>query len=143
MTEKPRCKKCGRILNSMASIARGLGPICAGATVRQQKRAVPIRAKRNSGKAYQSVGMSESQVLLFTGELPAKPVSRKELYQRRREKRRRSFETRQAFECGLMLPKKMPLVYEPLEDGNWKENPSGRVIPHERLQQYLTRYRLI
>lgn len=87
--------------------------------------------------------MSESQVLLFTGELPAKPVSRKELYQRRREKRHRSFETRQAFECGLLLPKKMPLVYEPMEDGNWKENPSGRVIPHERLQQYLTRYRLI
>jgi hypothetical protein len=30
-----------------------------------------------------------------------------------------------------------------LEDGSWQENPSGRVISHERLQQYLVRYRFI
>jgi len=72
-----------------------------------------------------------------------KPASKKELYRRRREERRRSFETRQPFQCGLLLPKKLSLVYEPLEDGNWKENPSGRVISHERLQQYLTKYRFI
>lgn len=81
--------------------------------------------------------------MLFPGESLAKPLSKKEMYRKRKEERRRSFETRQSFECGLLLPKKEPLVYEPLEDGNWKEAPSGRVIPHERLQQYLTKYRFI
>lgn len=142
MEGKPRCKKCGRVLKSPASIARGVGSVCAGATG-TQKKMVPVRVKRNSGKAYQSVGVSKQQVSLFPGEQPVKPMSKKELYRRRREERRRSFETRQPFQCGLLFPKKMPLVYEPLEDGRWKENPSGRVIPHERLQQYLTKYRFI
>ena len=142
MEGKPRCKKCGRILKSPASIARGLGSICAGAAG-TQKKVVPVRVKRNSGKAYQSVGTSERQVSLFTGELPAKPVSKKQLHRRRREERRRSFETRQPFICGLLMPKREPLVYKPLRDGKWQENPGGRVISHERLQQYLLKYRLI
>lgn len=28
--KKPRCAKCGRVLTSPASIARGIGPECAG-----------------------------------------------------------------------------------------------------------------
>jgi hypothetical protein len=99
--------------------------------------------KRSSGKVYQSVGVGDRQVPLFCGDMPAKPLSKKELYRRQREERRRFFESRQAFQCGLLMPKRKPLVYEPLEDGNWKESPSGRVIPHERLQQYLTKYRFI
>jgi hypothetical protein len=87
--------------------------------------------------------VSDGQSLLFPGEALAKPLSKKEMYRKRKEERRRFFETRQPFQCGLLLPKKMPLVYEPLEDGSWKENPSGRVIPHERLQEYLTKYRFI
>ena len=142
MEGRPRCKKCGRVLKSPASIARGLGSICAGAAGTIRKIA-PARPKQSSGKAYQSVGKGEKQASLFFGDTPAKLLNKKELYRRRREERRRSFETRQPFQCGLLLPKKMPLVYEPLEDGNWKENPSGRVIPNERLQEYLTRYRFI
>ena len=142
MEGKPRCKKCGRILKSPASIARGVGSVCAGATGTQKKMA-PVRTKRNSGKTYQKVGTSGRQVSLFTGDTPAKPVSKKELYRMRREERRRFFETRQPFECGILMPKRMPLVYEPLQDGNWQENPGGRVISHERLQQYLTKYRFI
>jgi hypothetical protein len=53
------------------------------------------------------------------------------------------FEMREAFQCGLLLPQRKPLVYVPLKDGNWMENPSGRVISHERLQEYLRRYRFI
>ncbi len=53
------------------------------------------------------------------------------------------FEMRDVFQCGLLLPQRKPLVYEPLEDGNWKESPSGRIISHERLQNYLRRYRFI
>ncbi len=142
MEGKPRCKKCGRVLKSPASIARGLGSICAGATGTRGKT-FRVRMKRGSGKAYQSVSAGEWQVPLFTGEMPVKSVSKKELYRRRREERRRSFETRRPFQCGLLMPKRMPLVYEPLEDGNWMESQSGRVIPHERLQDYLTKYRFI
>ncbi|MEP0805620.1 MAG: hypothetical protein HRF47_09030 [Chloroflexota bacterium] len=82
-------------------------------------------------------------MLLLPGELPAKPLSKREQYRRRREERRRMFEMREAFQCGLLLPQRKPLVYVPLKDGNWMENPSGRVISHERLQEYLRRYRFI
>jgi hypothetical protein len=43
----------------------------------------------------------------------------------------------------VLPPKRKPLVYTPLDDGTWRENPSGRVVSHERLQEYLTRYRFI
>ncbi len=142
MEGRPRCKKCGRVLKSPASIARGVGSVCAGATGARGKT-VRVRMKRSSGKAYQIVGAGGRQVPLFSGELPAKPVSKKELYRRRREERRRFFETRQSFQCGLLMPRRSPLVYEPLEDGNWQENPSGRVISHERLQEYLRKYQFI
>lgn len=142
MEGKPRCKKCGRVLKSPASIARGVGSVCAGAIGAQRKMA-SVQAKQSSGKAYQGIGVGERQTLLFSGELSARPVSKKELVRRRRDERRRSFETRHPFQCGLLMPKKMPLVYEPLADGNWQESPGGRVISHERLQQYLVKYRLI
>jgi hypothetical protein len=83
------------------------------------------------------------QAPLFTGELPKKPLNKKELFRRRREERRQLFETRMPFQCGLVLPARKPLVYTPLEDGSWQENYSGRVISHERLQQYLVRFRFI
>lgn len=142
MEGNPRCKKCGRALKSPASIARGMGSQCAGVTVTSGQIVRP-KLRRSSGRAYPSVGVSGGQCLLFPGEPSARPLSKKEIYRQRKEERRRSFDTRQPFQCGLLLPKKMPLVYEPLEDGSWKENPSGRVIPHERLHEYLTRYRFI
>jgi len=83
------------------------------------------------------------QAPLFPGELPKKRLSKRELFRRRRDERRRLFETREQFECGVVLPKRKPLVYTPLEDGSWKENPSGKIISHERLQEYLKRYRFI
>jgi len=142
MEGKPRCKKCGRALISPASIARGMGSKCAGISA-TFGRSVHPKTRRGTGRAYNGVEVSGGQSMLFPGEPSVKPLSKKEMYRRRKEERRRSFETRQPFQCGLLLPKKMPLVYEPLEDGSWKENPSGRVIPHERLQQYLTKYRFI
>jgi len=134
--------ECGRALKSPASIARGMGSKCAGVTATSGKR-VRSKARRSSGRAYPSVGMSGGQSLLFPGEPSAKPLGKKEMYRRRKEERRRSFETRQPFECGLLMPKRRPLVYEPLEDGTWKENLSGRVISHKRLQEYLRKYQFI
>ncbi len=108
-------------------------------------RHAPIyaRFKRNSGTAYQSAGLVQTQSPLFSGDLPTKRLSKRELYRRQREEHRRSFETREPFQCGFLLPKRKPLVYLPLEDGNWKENSSGRVISHERLQKYLRRYKFL
>jgi hypothetical protein len=83
------------------------------------------------------------QAPLFPGELPKKQLSKKEMFRWRRDERRRLFETREPFQCGVLLPKRKPLVYTPLEDGQWQENPSGRLISHERLQEYLVKYRFI
>ena len=99
---------------------------------------VRVRMKRSSGRAYQSIGASEQQDPLFSGEMPVKSVSKKELYRSRREERGHSFEIRQPFQCGLLMPKRKPLVYKLSDDGNWQENPGGRVILHKRLQKHLT-----
>jgi hypothetical protein len=142
MEEKRKCKKCGRYLKSPMSIARGMGPKCAGVSAASGK-SVCVRNKQSSGEAYQCAGPDHTHVPLFSGDLPMKRLSKKELYQRRRDERRRLFETREPFQCGMIMPKRKPLVYTPLEDGTWRENPSGRVVSHERLQEYLTKYRFI
>lgn len=142
MEENPRCKKCKRVLKSPISIARGMGPKCAGVSVIRGK-SVRARITRSSGIEYQSAGSDQLQTTLFPGDLPTKRLSKRELYRRRKEERRRSFETREPFQCGMLLPKRKPLIYTPLDDGSWKENPTGRVISHERLQEYLRQYRFI
>jgi hypothetical protein len=124
------------------SIARGMGLKCAGVPVTSGKN-VHIRIKQSSGEAYPCVVPDQVQSPLFPGELSTKRLSKREVYHQRREERRRLFETREQFQCGMLLPKRKPLVYTPLDDGNWKENPSGRVISHERLQEYLAKYRFI
>ena len=142
MEENPRCKKCKRVLKSPISIARGMGPKCAGVSATPGK-SVRVRITRSSGIAYQSACSDQLQTPLFPGDLPMKSLSKKELYRRRREERRRSFETREPFQCGMLLPKRKPLIYTPLDDGSWEENPTGRVISHERLKEYLSQYRFI
>jgi len=142
MDKQPKCKKCGRRLKSPLSIARGIGPKCAGITSTSGK-SIRVRNKPSSRTAYSDKTLAQVQASLFTGELPKKRLNKIELFRRRREERRRLFETRLPFQCGLVLPARKPLVYTPLEDGSWRENYSGRVISHERLQQYLVRYRFI
>ena len=142
MEKQPRCKKCGRRLKSPLSIVIGMGPKCAGIKS-TAGRSVRVQSKPSSRTAYSDKSLVQVQAPLFTGELPKKRLSRRELFRRRREERRRLFETRLPFQCGLVLPARKPLVYIPLEDGSWRENYSGRVISHERLQQYLVRFRLI
>ena len=51
MSQKPRCKKCGRVLRDPVSIARGMGPVCAGDTGRSGRRP-QVRARRSAGRAY-------------------------------------------------------------------------------------------
>ena len=142
MEKQPRCKKCGRRLKSPMSIARGMGPKCAGITSTSGK-SVRTRSKPSSRTAYSDKTLVQMQAPLFTGELPKKGLSKRELFRRRREERRRLFETRLPFQCGLVLPARKQLAYTPMEDGSWREDYSGRVISHERLQQYLVRFRFI
>ena len=142
MEKQPRCKKCGRRLKSPLSIAIGMGPKCAGIKS-TSGRSVRVHSKPSSRTAYSDKTLVQVQTPLFMGELPKKRLSKRELFRRRREERRRLFETRLPFQCGLVMPARKPLVYFPLEDGSWQENYSGRVISHERLQQYLVRFRFI
>lgn len=142
MEGKPRCKKCGRTLKAPASIARGMGSVCAGLSAGKGKREL-ARAQCVVGKNYLESGASGKQTLLFAGEVSIKPLSKKEVCQKQREERRRAFETHSRFQCGVAMPKNQLLIYEPLTDGKWKEYPTGRVISHKRLQGYLTRYQLI
>ena len=142
MEKQPRCKKCGRRLKSPLSIAIGLGPKCAG--IRSTSgRSVRTQSKPSTRTAYSDKKLIQVQAPLFTGELPKKGLSKRELFRRRRDERRRLFESRLPIQCGLVLPARSPLVYIPLEDGSWREDYSGRVISHERLQQYLVRFRFI
>jgi hypothetical protein len=142
MDKQPKCKKCGRRLKSPISIAMGMGPKCAGIKS-IAGRSVHVQGKPSTGTAYYEKTLVQVKAPLFSGKLPKKPLSKRELFRRRREERRRLFETRLPFQCGLVLPARKPLVYTPLEDGSWREDYSGRVISHERLQQYLVRYRFI
>lgn len=141
MEKQPRCKKCGRRLKSPLSIAIGMGPKCAGITS-ASGRSVRVHSKPSSCTAY-SDKLVQVQAPLFTGELPKKRLSKRELFRKRREERRRLFETRLPFQCGLVMPARKPLVYTPLDNGLWREDYSGRVISHERLQKYLVRFRFI
>ena len=142
MEKQPRCKKCGRRLKSPLSIAIGMGPKCAGIKSTSVRR-VCIQSKPSSRTAYSDKILIQVQAPLFTGELPKKRLSRRELFRRHREERRRLFETRMPFKCGMVMPARKPLVYIPLEDGSWREDYSGRVISHQKLQQYLVRFRFI
>jgi len=142
MEKQAKCKKCSRRLKSPLSIAIGMGPKCAGIKSTVGK-SVRDQSKPSSRTAYSDKTLAQVQAPLFTGELSKKRLRKRELFRRRREERRRLFETRLPFQCGLVLPARKPLVYTPLEDGSWREDYSGRVISHERLQQYLIRYRII
>lgn len=72
-----------------------------------------------------------------------KKLSRREMARLRREERRRLFEKRQTFQCGVLSGSRIPLIYEPAGDGEWKDRANGKVISHEHLQSYLVRFRLI
>jgi hypothetical protein len=138
---KPRCKKCGRVLSDPVSIARGMGPTCAG--VSGGGRKVKASIKRRSGIPYNAGAIGSMQASLPFGDTTQKRPSKRELVRQTREERRRLFDERLPFQCGLLLPERKPIFYTPTEDGGWKNSTSGRVIPHEQLQSYLKRCQFI
>ena len=142
MEGQPKCKKCGRVLKSPASVARGMGSKCAG-IIATSGRTFHNRCKQSSGKTYQDVNASGTQTHLFLGNLSTKRLSKKEVSRRIKAERRRLFEERRPFQCGVLSRTNVPLVYVPAGDRGWMENHSGRIIPHERLYGYLKRYQFI
>ena len=141
MEQQARCKKCGRILKSPQSIAMGMGWTCAGGQPGPGKP-FRIRRKGSTGKAYRS-SSSGTKGINAVGDLSSRPISRREAARRVRDERRRLFEERQPFQCGVLTRSHIPVIYIPLGDGGWKEDHSGHIIAHDKLQTYLQRYRLI
>ncbi|MGE5464828.1 MAG: DUF6011 domain-containing protein [Syntrophothermus sp.] len=137
MEQQARCKKCGRILKSPQSIALGMGSTCAGMTS-SASRATQVRQKRSSGKPYKIDYVSKQKISL-TGDLSTKPLTSRQI----REQRRRLFEERKPFRCGIFAKTRKPLIYVPTENGLWKEDWSGREISHDRLKGYLRKYQFI
>ena len=141
MQQQVRCKKCGRVLKSPASIAMGMGPKCAG--VSGSSRCVRVRVGRRGSVPYGMGTSSGMQATFPTGEARSKRMSKREQARHNREERRRLFNERQPFQCGLLLPERKPIYYTPTEDGGWKDSTSERVISHDQLQNYLKRYQFI
>jgi len=73
-TTVPRCSKCGRVLKSPESIARGIGPECAGLRGYARSNKLGIRQGRRG--AYAAGGDSSSG----SGE-PAVPVVHDDLHE--------------------------------------------------------------
>ena len=141
MDSKPKCKKCGRVLTSPASIAMGMGPKCAG--ISGGRKSVEVKVGRRGGTPYGLGTSSGTQAAFPTGEIRKKRLSKREIARRNREERLRLFSERLPFQCGLLLPERKPIIYTPTEDGGWKDSINGRVIPHDQLQSYLRRYQFI
>lgn len=134
--DRPRCSVCGRPLRNPNSIARGVGPTCAGNSSKGRKMRAPTHAQRSSGSVHTSLGSSGAKC-----DLPVvdanKRLSRREM----RKVRRELFEQRQPFSTGVDSQTGKPVIFVPTDDGAWK--CGNRIIPHDQLYQYLLRYRLI
>jgi len=141
MEALPRCKKCRRILKSAASIARGMGSKCAGVSFTSGKT-FHSRIRGRSGSAYQSTGGNASTGLVLPNAFSAKCLRKRADISHIKAERRKLFDERKPFQCGVLTRTHTPLIYVPAGDSAWKENHSGRTIPHETLQNYLKRYNL-
>jgi len=137
-----KCKKCGRVLKNPLSVAMGMGLKCAGISLTKGKR-LNIGTRRSSGRIYSAAGSGSSQIPLMISQTPEKKLSRKEQAHRQREERRRLFDERRSFQCGMLVGSKAPLIYEPVGEYDWKDSLSGRVMSQEQLQAYLQRFRFI
>jgi hypothetical protein len=63
---RPRCKKCGRVLSDPESIARGMGPKCAG--ISSGGRKVKARLIKQSGIPYNAGAIGNKQATLPIGD---------------------------------------------------------------------------
>ena len=78
---QPRCSKCKRPLSNLDSIARGMGPVCAGLIGRSKGR--PGVKSGRSPRRYTAMGVGSGQLPLFVFADPPQP---KKQAKRRQEK---------------------------------------------------------
>lgn len=131
-----KCRKCGRVLKNLASIAMGMGPKCAGVSAGSGGR-FHLKISRSAGKAYTPVGgKAGEQMPLIPTEREGKKLSRKEIARQKREERRRAIEQRRPFQCGRTGSTRTPLIYEPMGEKEWRDGLSGRLISQEKLQAF-------
>lgn len=142
MEKQVRCKKCGRVLKSPASIARGIGSTCAGIGIKSGKTFQPS-VRQTSTNPYSTPRTNKIHDACPDGDLSNKPASKREIFRKARDERRKLFEARRPFQCGVLTRTRTPLIYVPLGESGWKEAHSGRVIPNDKLQAYLKRFSLI
>ena len=151
MAQKPRCKKCGRVLRNPVSIARGMGPVCAGDTGRAGRR-LKVRPRRSSGRTYDPLGNS-SQLLPLPVQIADQQeptltkrerirLARAEQRRSARSSRKANFLSRQSFQVGINTHTREAVIYSPVAPDGWVDN-QGRQISHESLGSYLQRYQFI
>ena len=143
MKSKPRCKKCGRVLRNPISIARGMGPVCAGDTGRAGRRP-QVRARRSAGRTYDAVGRGTQQSLLPVqiAEQPEPKITKLEGIRRIRSTRKAHFLAREPIQIGINTRTREPVIYSPVGADGWVDE-QGRQVSHEFLQSYLQRYQFI
>lgn len=149
MTEKKvaRCKKCGRVLKSPDSIARGMGPECAGVTPRKGK-SPRARSRSPSGKTYQ-VYESGTQLALTAISTPGEPKKLSAAEKRRldakakRAERLKKFQERERFHAGRLIGSNKPLFYSPVGNDCWLSEFNQKTISTEELLAYLKRYNFV
>lgn len=61
---QPRCKKCGRPLRDPSSVARGMGPECAGLSVKRS-RFFRVRRLNGSGITYSATDTNKKNEPMF------------------------------------------------------------------------------
>jgi hypothetical protein len=138
------CKRCGRPLRDPVSIARGLGPVCAGSSGSSSGYRPP-RNRSRSGRRYAAFTNGSVQLPLFAQRNdPDEPpqTSKRARVAAAKEHRGRQFHQRQAFWCGLNGRTREPIVYSPTPEGGWTSS-NGHTTSHAALEKYLRRYGLI
>lgn len=152
----PRCKRCGRVLKSPASIARGMGPECAGAGPGRGKRfRLPIKGRTTH--AYQSAptfGKSQPAAAgMFTTQ-PTKAEIEEEAKRAAQCERRKALDEHQVITLGPFarrnLDYKFITTYTPVSPDEWKmesrNETTGEIIErgftttHQNLADFLNRY---
>lgn len=157
MTEQGvvRCKVCGRQLHNPISIARGIGPVCAGDQPTGRK--TRVKACSYSRRSYVDSAPSNQMFPPITAGLIAQdrlyrlitiPLTlseyRTELAHMKRgtkkilrKMRAGMLQARKAFCAGAFLLNEEQCVFEPVDEKSWREVHSSRVLENSALQTYL------
>ena len=164
MTEEGavKCKVCGRVLHNPVSIARGIGPVCAGDGSGGRSIRVKIRnpshrdASSNQPLPIQILPQvtvnvpNEDQLYrlvttpLRHGQFRAALASMKRGTKKKLQRLRgEMLLARRTFCAGAFFMNEEQCMYEPVNEDSWREVHSPRVIRSFDLESYLNRIGVI